>query len=63
MCRNCHKFYDMGFVGVINGTVIKNREILKYEYTITNKFIDNYNFNNAKYYNYHLKNIFKKINY
>jgi len=59
MCRNCHKFYDMGFVGVINGAVIKNKEILKYDYNITNKFIDNYNFNNAKYYNYHFKNILK----
>ena len=29
MCRNCHKFYDMGFVGVINGAVVKNKEILK----------------------------------
>ena len=28
MCRNCHKFYDMGFVSVINGAIIKNREKL-----------------------------------
>lgn len=59
MCRNCHKFYDIGFLGVINGAVIKNKDILKYDYNVTNKFIDNYNFNNAKYYNYHLKNILK----
>ena len=59
MCRNCHKFYDLGFVSVVNGVIIKNREIIKYDYNITNKYIDNYNFNNAKYYNYHFKNIFK----
>jgi hypothetical protein len=51
MCRNCHKFYDMGFIGVINGAIIKNREILKYEYNITNKYIDNY----------HFKKLFKKV--
>jgi hypothetical protein len=50
----------MGFVGVVNGTIIKNMKILKYDYNITNKYIDNYNFNNAKYYNYHFKNILKK---
>jgi len=59
MCRNCHKFYDLGFIGVVNGLVIKNKDILKYDYNVTNKYIDNYNFNNAKYYNYHFKNIFK----
>ena len=48
MCRNCHKFYDLGFVSVVNGVIIKNKEILNYYssfYNITNKYIDNYNFN------------------
>ena len=60
MCRNCHKFYDLGYIGVFNGTIIKNKELLNYDYNISNKYIDNYNFHNAKYYNYHFKNIFKK---
>ena len=60
MCRNCHKFYDLGYISVFNGTIIKNKELLNYDYNISNKYIDNYNFHNAKYYNYHFKNIFKK---
>ena len=62
MCRNCHKFYDLGYIGVFNGCIIKNKEVLKYDYNISNKYIDNYNFQNTKYFNYHFKNIFKYIN-
>ena len=61
MCRNCHKFYDLGYVGVFNGSIIKNKALLKYDYNISNKYIDNYNFHNSKYFNYHFKNIFKYI--
>ena len=60
MCQNCHKYYIIGYIGVFNGVIIKNKKILEYNYTIINKYIDNYNFNNAKYYNYHFSNIFHK---
>ena len=56
MCRNCHKFYDLGFASVVNGIIIKNNEILNYNSSFYN--INNFNFKNAKYY-YHFKNIFK----
>ena len=60
MCRNCHKFYDLGYISIFNGTIIKNKELLTYNYNISNKYIDNYNFKNAHYYNYHFRHIFKK---
>lgn len=60
MCRNCHKYYDLGYISIVNGMVIKNKKIADYDYTISNKYIDNYNYLNAKYYNYHYKNIFIK---
>jgi len=60
MCRNCHKFYDLGYITVFNGSIIKNKQLLKYNYNILNKYIDNYNFNNSHYFNYHFKYIFKK---
>ena len=43
MCRNCHKFYDLGYIGIFNGTIIKNN-LLQYDYNISNKYIDNFNF-------------------
>ena len=60
MCRNCHKFYDLGLITVFNGTIIKSKELLNYDYNLTNKYIDNYNYKNALYYKYHFNDIFKK---
>tara|TARA_B110001469_G_C9608435_1_gene302587 strand:- start:238 stop:690 length:453 start_codon:yes stop_codon:yes gene_type:complete len=60
MCRNCHKYYDLGLISVFNGLIIKSKELHNYSYNISNKYIDNYNFNNALYFNYHFYTIFIK---
>jgi len=60
MCRNCHKYYDLGLVTIFNGLIIKSKELHNYNYNISNKYIDNYNFKNAMYFNYHFYNIFNK---
>ena len=65
MCRNCHKFYDVGDVSVIDpGVVVISQEFNLEEYpdilrvnNTTN--IQNY-LENKKYFDYHFQKIFKK---
>ena len=58
MCRNCHKIYDKGDIGITNGELVKNDFICEYD------FIDNFNkeewFKSENYFNYHFRNIFNK---
>lgn len=62
MCRNCHKIYDNGEVGIKNNKIIYNKDILNYsDLNLINEdiFLD-INNNNRKYFDFHYNNIFKK---
>lgn len=58
MCRNCHRIYDKGDVGIFNGKLFKSEGILEYD------FKDNFKteeyFKSKEYFDYQYKNIFKK---
>jgi hypothetical protein len=63
MCRFCHKLYDDGYLGIIDGLlnisdIIKNNKDLHYE---TYKPIKSYNSQNKKYFIYHYENIYNKF--
>ena len=58
MCRNCHKIYDNGDIGVNDGILIKNDFIEDFDFE--DKFMENEYLGGEKYYKYHILNIFKK---
>ena len=60
MCRYCHNLYDNGFLSICDGLLQVSSIINTYDlqYSI-NKKIKNYNLNNAKYFNFHYKCIYK----
>jgi len=60
MCRNCHKLYENGWVGITNFKLNKNKEIYKYN-IVFNDFKENiYTDNNKSYFDYHYLNNFKR---
>lgn len=65
MCRNCHKFYDVGDVSVIDpGVVVISPEFNLEEYPeilrVNNTMNISEYLENKKYYDYHFQKIFKK---
>jgi len=67
MCRNCHKFYDVGDVSVIDpGIVVVSPEFNSMIYPNILKIDNTFNIKdyekNREYYDYHFQNIFKKKN-
>ena len=59
MCRYCHKLYDEGMIGVLNGQFCKTPELDTYDLNYNFNTIDVYNENNKKYFDYHYRNILK----
>ena len=62
LCRNCHKIYDNGNVGVNNSKIIYSKNILNYS-DLNLKNYDDFLFLNKlnkEYYQFHFNNIFKK---
>lgn len=62
-CRYCHSLYDNGLIAVLNGLLLVSPLLNDYDLNYSsNKRIYSYNSNNMIYFDYHFKNIFKKIN-
>lgn len=64
MCRYCHSLYDNGYIAVNNGHLfisnfLKNNYSTEFDF-MDNKTILSSNQLNYKYFNFHLKYIFKK---
>ena len=60
MCRNCHKLYENGWVGITNFKLDKNNKVQNYNF-VFNDFNENiYTENNKSYFDYHYLNNFKK---
>ena len=57
MCRNCHKIYDKGDIGIDNGFLIKSEFVKIYDFD--GNFKESEYERSKKYFNYHLKNIYK----
>lgn len=58
MCRNCHKLYDCGDIGVYHSLIYKNKIINDIQ-LLDSIDIDEYSLS-EKYFDYHFKNIYKK---
>ena len=60
MCRYCHNLYDNGFLSVYNGLLQVSTFINNYDLQYNkNKHIVFYNSQNAKYFSFHYKYIYK----
>lgn len=58
MCRNCHKIYDSGDIGIKNKKIYKTNNVL---HIISNNYIDSINYNNSiHYFNFHFNNFYLK---
>ena len=55
MCRNCHKIYDKGTIGIKDGFLIKNSDLSNFEFNFKTT---EYN-RSSKYFDYHFENIKK----
>lgn len=58
MCRNCHKLYDYGDIGVLDTLIYKN-EIIDDIELLESIDLDEYKLSEG-YFEYHFKNIYKK---
>ena len=61
MCRNCHKIYDKGDIGILNGKLFKS-DILD-NYNLKFNFKEEEYLRSQKYFDYQFKNIFSKEYY
>jgi predicted restriction endonuclease len=60
MCRNCHKIYDKGDIGINEGLLIKSDFIKDFDFD--DNFRNEEFIRSSKYFDYHFKNIYFKIN-
>ena len=58
MCRNCHKIYDKGDIGINEGQLEKSFFIEEFDFI--DNFNDKYWMESKVYFDYHYNNIFKK---
>lgn len=57
MCRNCHKIYDRGDIGINNGVMVESEYLKRFDFEGNFK-VSEYD-RSIKYFYYHLKKIFK----
>ncbi len=57
MCRNCHKIYDKGDIGVFNGRLFKSNLLGNYDLDFN--FKEEEYLRSEEYFKYQFKNIFK----
>jgi hypothetical protein len=58
MCRNCHKIYDVGDIGIHNSNLVTS-DVLK-DFDFHHDFKDNQYMMSQDYFEFHFNNIFKK---
>jgi predicted restriction endonuclease len=60
LCRNCHKIFDKGCVGVDNNILLFSDDIKTYEdLNVKDRHFEYITKDNLKYFNYHFNNIYK----